>query len=282
MNYTLNLNNSDDHVVIVDEHMVVANGSVLPLTLYGPHILFDYGEQFQNNFYYLLENYASSPHINTPVPGMLWLDNTNNIPTLKLYTDAYAWKRILFDYQNILSINLSNNLPEFNSFALGQTIEVIITSDPGAVLVPANIKWYLYDTLILSGTTSIVTDTEGDYFATYTYKNSDGKSMVAQTPIHRVIEFTETNSTTTGYVEIHYDVDVGILTASLIYADITPFSIEWEWSIDDTPVGSGVSSGINSIYTIQQPGVYRITAKYNDTYHTDADKVTVGGYMNIY
>jgi hypothetical protein len=57
--------------------------SNLPITLYGKNFR-EYGEQFQNNLYYLLENFCSGEAPPHPIIGMLWYDNSKDM--LKLYT----------------------------------------------------------------------------------------------------------------------------------------------------------------------------------------------------
>lgn len=281
MHYTLNLNTTD-RIAIIEEHMVVNTGVVLPLTLYGPHILFDYGEQFQNNFYYLIENYASATSINSPTPGMLWLDCNGNSPALKIYTDDYAWKRVLFDYENKLDIIIQNGTDGFNSLVVGQELSVIITNDSTAILNPIRVKWYYNGVLTTVGSLSISPVNLGYYFATYAYINSENKSITVQSPTYRLIEYNTPSITGIANVEISRDFILNTITATLVYSDITSFSIEWEWEVDDEVIGRGNAIGASSTITIQQPGAYRITAKYNDTYHTGADKVTVGGFMRIY
>lgn len=57
--------------------------SNLPITLYGKNFR-EYGQQFQNNLYYLLENFCSGDAPPHPIIGMLWYDNRKDM--LKLYT----------------------------------------------------------------------------------------------------------------------------------------------------------------------------------------------------
>jgi hypothetical protein len=57
--------------------------SNLPITLYGKNFR-EYGQQFQNNLYYLLENFCSGEAPPHPIIGMLWYDNRKDM--LKLYT----------------------------------------------------------------------------------------------------------------------------------------------------------------------------------------------------
>lgn len=274
MNYTLTLNNTD-HVVILDEHDVIRKDSVLPLTLYGPHILFDYGEEFQNNFFYLLENYASSSHINSPAPGMLWLDSSGMNPMLKLYTDDYTWKRILFDYENILLLELSNGLPKYNHFIQGDELSIFATIEHDIILEPAQIKWYYLGELLTTGVASITVDQTGFYFATYTYTNSDNKRVVAQTPTRRVIEDVFINAGAVPSISLSQNYETNAITVELVYSDITPFSVEWEWFVDGVSLGSGNSNGISSAYIARQSGQYQVTAKYNDTNHIGDDKASI-------
>ena len=57
--------------------------SNLPITLYGKNFR-EYGQEFQNNLYYLLENFCVQSAPQHPVIGMLWYDNKNYM--FKLYT----------------------------------------------------------------------------------------------------------------------------------------------------------------------------------------------------
>ena len=57
--------------------------SNLPITLYGKNFR-EYGQDFQNNLYYLLENFCGEKAPPHPIIGMLWYDNKNDM--LKIYT----------------------------------------------------------------------------------------------------------------------------------------------------------------------------------------------------
>lgn len=274
MNYTLKLN-STDHMFMVDEHMVIDRDTAIPLTVYGPRILFDYGEQFQNNYYYLLENYASAEHVNSPVPGMLWMDNNSVNPVLKLYTDDYAWKHVLFDYEDVFNISLTNNTPTINNFIVGDEISVIITNDSSATLNSSKIKWYLDGVLLTTGAISITADVAGVYYATYSYTTTNNQPQVAQSTPRRVIDAIATTADTVGYIDIEIDYMASLFITRLIYPDIIGTSIEWSWYKGTEYKGTGTGTGVENIFQARSLGTFTVTAKYNDTYHLGDNKVTV-------
>jgi hypothetical protein len=80
------LKTSDDNTISVKPNDIIEpldSDSILPITLYGKNFR-EYGQQFQNNLYYILENFCSGKPPKNPVVGMLWYDNTND--RLLIYT----------------------------------------------------------------------------------------------------------------------------------------------------------------------------------------------------
>jgi hypothetical protein len=81
-----NLKTSDDNTITVQPNDIIEpldSDSNLPITLYGKNFR-EYGQQFQNNLYYILENFCAGKPPRHPVVGMLWYDNTND--RLLIYT----------------------------------------------------------------------------------------------------------------------------------------------------------------------------------------------------
>ena len=87
MSYTIKLSNAQDLVV-----GGLSDGSVdqsaTSLTLVGKNYA-GYGEFINENFVYLLENFANNNSPPNPLKGQLWWDTTNNI--LKVYSGV-SWK----------------------------------------------------------------------------------------------------------------------------------------------------------------------------------------------
>jgi len=80
------LKTSDNTEIQVNQNDIIEpldSDSKLPITLYGKNFR-EYGQQFQNNLFYILENFCGDTAPQHPVIGMLWYDDKNDM--LKLYT----------------------------------------------------------------------------------------------------------------------------------------------------------------------------------------------------
>ena len=80
------LKTSDSSSLTVSSNDIIEpldSDSNLPITLYGKNFR-EYGQDFQNNLYYLLENFCGGKAPPHPVIGMLWYDNERDM--LKIYT----------------------------------------------------------------------------------------------------------------------------------------------------------------------------------------------------
>ena len=84
------INKSDGTALITLEDATVDNST--SLTLVGRNYI-GYGEAQNENFLYLLENFANAGAPSKPIAGQLWFDTTNN--NLKIY-DADKWVEVGF------------------------------------------------------------------------------------------------------------------------------------------------------------------------------------------
>jgi hypothetical protein len=87
MSYTIKLSNAQD-LVIGGLSDGAVDQSATSLTLVGKNYA-GYGEFINENFVYLLENFANNNSPPNPLKGQLWWDTTNNI--LKVYS-GISWK----------------------------------------------------------------------------------------------------------------------------------------------------------------------------------------------
>ena len=85
MSYTLNHSNGQALTTLSDGTIDIAHTS---LTLIGKDYA-GYGQFLNENFIYLLENFANSASPANPISGQLWWDTTNNI--LRVYSGT-TWK----------------------------------------------------------------------------------------------------------------------------------------------------------------------------------------------
>ena len=83
MQYNLQLDRDADAEIVVKQLTAVSKNSKLPLTLFGQGRP-NYGQDLQNNFFYLLENFCGEDAPLNPAVGMLWYDSA--LKYLKLYT----------------------------------------------------------------------------------------------------------------------------------------------------------------------------------------------------
>ena len=81
------INNSRGQVIAVVADGTV-NQSATSLTLVGRAIT-NYGESENENYVYLLENFANNLAPANPVLGQLWYDSSSD--TLSVYNSANAW-----------------------------------------------------------------------------------------------------------------------------------------------------------------------------------------------
>jgi hypothetical protein len=83
MQYNLQLDRDADVEIVVKQLTTVTKNTKLPLTLFGQGRP-NYGQELQNNFFYLLENFCGEEAPINPAIGMLWYDSA--LKYLKLYT----------------------------------------------------------------------------------------------------------------------------------------------------------------------------------------------------
>jgi len=87
MQYNLQLDRDAAAEIVVKQLTTVTKNAKLPLTLFGQGRP-NYGQDLQNNFFYLLENFCGEDAPLNPAVGMLWYDSA--LKYLKLYTgEAY-------------------------------------------------------------------------------------------------------------------------------------------------------------------------------------------------
>ena len=86
MSYTINHYNGQSLIPALSDASV--DVAATSLTLIGKDYA-GYGQFLNENFVYLLENFANGTHPSNPVTGQLWWDTTNNI--LKVYS-GQSWK----------------------------------------------------------------------------------------------------------------------------------------------------------------------------------------------
>lgn len=96
MTYSINKTSGDKLDDLGDNELLVIGDSANGITLFGKNTA-NYGEQLNENFLRLLENFAkatepSTPIGQNPIIGQLWWDTANN--TLKIRTTATSWKPV--------------------------------------------------------------------------------------------------------------------------------------------------------------------------------------------
>jgi hypothetical protein len=126
------LQTSDNNSIKIQQNDIIEpldSDSTLPITLYGKNFR-EYGQQFQNNLYYILENFCGDTAPQHPVIGMLWYDNKNDM--LKLYTGKTKpdgpWMQVAYeDMPSVTSTTTPAPLPpgiiaiNYNTIKFGVT-----------------------------------------------------------------------------------------------------------------------------------------------------------------
>lgn len=96
--YTLKVSDSTLQVKENDVINITDSDSNLPITLYGKNYR-EYGQEFQNNLFYILENFCGASAPSNPMVGMLWYDNKNDM--LKIYTGKTKpdgpWMQVVYE-----------------------------------------------------------------------------------------------------------------------------------------------------------------------------------------
>lgn len=280
MRYNLKLD-SDGREIAVNENTTIERDDVLPLTVYGPGSLLDYGTQFQENSYYLLENFSSASQAPPATPGMLWLDTTiATNPTLKLFTDAYIWKRVAITQDAVERISVvdSHGRTKYFRTGLNATASII---NPQRPVNNALFKWYLNGVLISSGSASMMLIAAGDYHVSYTYVSRDGEGITLQSINYRVVRVSDILTDTAGLLDFDISELPSRITAILTDPDITLGPIEWTWTKDGESFGAGNGTEDINMFLPTEPGDYTVTAKYNDQYHIGNDKQIVSSTITI-
>jgi hypothetical protein len=279
MRYDLKLD-SDGRAIAVNENTTIERDDVLPVTVYGPSSLLDYGTQFQENSYYLLENFSSASQAPPATPGMLWLDTTiATNPTLKLFTDAYIWKRVAITQDAVERIAVVDSHNRTNYFRTGlqATASIINAQRP---VNNALFKWYLNGVLISSGPSMLLV-AAGNYHVSYTYVSRDGEGITVQSANYRVVRESDMLTDTLGLLDFEITEIPSRVTVILTDPDVTAGPIKWEWTKDAVSFGNGSGADDINVFIPPEPGDYTVTAKYNDQYHIGDDKQIVSSTITI-
>lgn len=116
-----------------------------------------YGEDQNENFLHLLENFALGTAPPYPIKGQLWFDTTTN--TIKVYRTDATWAEV--------GSNVSGNVYlTSNIFVGGNTLQILDTNGNVSItntennknlVIQSNVSGNITNTLIVNGTTGLIT-----------------------------------------------------------------------------------------------------------------------------
>lgn len=151
MQYNLQLDRDTAVEVVVKQLTSVPKNTKLPLTLFGQGRP-NYGQDLQNNFFYLLENFCGEDAPSNPAVGMLWYDSA--LKYLKLYTgETYPrgpWVKVdLLTTPSQITPSLSSN----KSITWSSTGFFESTANTGIIIgyLWANISGATFKTNLVNG-----------------------------------------------------------------------------------------------------------------------------------
>jgi hypothetical protein len=250
-------------IIIGDSDLSAAN-EVLPVSLCGHDYVGEYGQVFQNNLYYLLENFNSGDTVPVPTAGMLWYDDKNyNPPILKLYTTENKWKKIdfLIDDAGVVE------------FTGSRYVGKQLTATLKDINNPTNISWawflnntaFTQDGVVLDEISStIITTGSGTYKAIATYDDDFNQSTSA----NNIVTIDDLAVDSPGALDVTGSMKVGSpITATLIDLD-TPVRVKWTWTDDNQSLVTSTNKGLDSIIIPDKAGSYTVLVEYYDSVNT--------------
>jgi len=123
------------------------------LTLFG-RLVTNYGDQTNENFVRLLENFAYTNNPSFPITGQLWFDTANNL--LKVYTTANTWVTVGSGIQGNLDVTgniLTSNLSIIDT---NSNISFINRANAGNVSFFTNVAGTSTRSIHVNGSTGLV------------------------------------------------------------------------------------------------------------------------------
>lgn len=259
--YTLNVDKQN--VLLINDQMEYVKDTLIPIALYGRSSSVDYGEYFQDNFYYILQNFYNNVEIARPVYGMLWYDTSQTPPMLKIYTDRDVWKRVMIGADSPGSV------------AVSPTGTIIIETELTAALTDIDTpvdsvecKWYQNESREPVATGTTYTPTVSDYYyAEYTYTDyySAGKKVVARSADIQVRPINNTLgvATVTGGSTVGTELLVTVEDKDGI--DVNSYSYKWFLTGQTTAI---FASSTTARFTPAAPGSYYAVVSYKDSANT--------------
>lgn len=194
MSYNLNKSDGSTLVVLADG---LVDGSTTSIKFVGKNVV-NYGEFQNENFLFLLENFAHNIPPNVPLAGQLWFDNTVNQLKLKLY-DGSGWRQIPKVTVGTTATNQASGDFWYNT--TGQ--QLYVNNGSGYSLIGPS--------------SNAATSTKLQSSVNINGVSFDGSSNItitANTPNNHVPGVYLTGSNFNGSATTTWDVDVGTVTSS--------------------------------------------------------------------
>ena len=156
MSYTIN-NSRGNIVAVVPDG--TANTTATPITLVGRGLT-QYGEPQNENYVYILENFAKDIAPPNPMQGQLWYNTSLN--TLNFYTVANTWATVGLDTNSnaalVIGNTLSANITTSSLATVGNSVTLYVN---GNLLPLANVTYDLgsssrvWNDLYLAGNSTV-------------------------------------------------------------------------------------------------------------------------------
>jgi hypothetical protein len=148
------VNKTDGSVIVVLDG--TKDTTSTSLTLFG-RLVANYGDQTNENFVRLLENFAFNTSPVNPIRGQLWFDTTND--TVKVYTSSNTWSSVGRSILGNLTAtgNLFLGTQAFEIQDLTGNVKVINKAPNGNISIFSNISGVSTNVLNIAGDSGLLT-----------------------------------------------------------------------------------------------------------------------------
>lgn len=263
--------------LLIAKNMVYDKDILLPISLYGQNNTIDYGQEFQNNFLYLLQNFSSNTAMPHPTPGVLWYDTSITPPKLKLYTDDNVWKQVQIGGNSPGVVTVVSNTSKITT----QSTLSASFVDPDGPISNIECNWYSTSAPTKSlANTSTFTPSKADYYyAEYTY--NDAVSQIAKTSAKSAVVTVVAIADNIGIATLigtgKVDQEISVTVDDIDVPDPATYSYDWyldgtATAVDTTKVGK---------YIPKVPGTYYVIVYYRDSVNTQATVTSTSNKIKV-
>jgi hypothetical protein len=263
--------------LLIAKNMVYDKDILLPISLYGQNNIIDYGQEFQNNFLYLLQNFSSNTAMPHPVAGMLWYDTSSTPPKLKLYTDNNVWKQVQIGGNSPGVVTVVSNTSKITT----QSTLSASFVDPDGPITNIECNWYstAAPTKSLASTSSFTPSKPDYYYAEYTYNDaiSQVTKTSAKSAVITVVAVADNIGVATLIGTGKVDQEISVTVDDIDVPD--PATYSYDWYLDGTT--TAVATTKVGKYIPKVPGTYYVIVYYRDSVNTQATVTSTSNKIKV-